>query len=75
MTKMIEDQRKKALEEILKNCQGDNHSFRTINSFGEGMGSYVTKWCRKCGCVRMFNCDAMVSSQTPEVFDLVTPAS
>lgn len=63
-----------ALKVIFKNCQGNDHSFRTINSFGEGMGSHTIKWCRKCGCIRVFNCDAIVLSQTPEIFDLVVPA-
>lgn len=71
---MQDNEKKEALEIILKNCQGDNHSFRTIINFGEGMNSHVVKWCRKCGCICVFNCDAMISSQTPEVFDLVAPA-
>lgn len=64
-----------ALAVILKNCQEDNHSFRTIINFGEGMDSHTVKWCRKCGRVCVFNCNAIVSSQTPEVFDLIAPAS
>ncbi len=72
---MQDNKIKEALGVIFKNCQGNNHSFRTINSFGEGMDSHVTKWCRKCGCIRVFNCNVIVSSQTPEVFDLVAPAS
>ena len=70
---MAEDQRREALE-ILKNCPRNNHSFRTIINFGEGMNSHVVKWCRKCGRICVFNCDAMVSSQTPEIFDLIAPA-
>ena len=73
--KTTEEQRKETLEGILKNCQRDGHSFKTINSFGEGMGSCVTKRCCKCGCIRVSNCDAIVSSQIPEVFNLITPAS
>ncbi len=70
---MTEDQRRETLEGILKNCQGDNHSFRTIINFGEGVNSHVVKWCRKCGRICVFNCDVMVSSQTPEIFDLIVP--
>ncbi len=68
---MQDDKTKEALREILENCRQDDHSFRTINNHGEGMDSHTTKWCRKCGCIRVANCDAIVSSQVPEIFDLI----
>ncbi len=66
---------KETLGEILENCRQDNHSFRTINSFGEGMDSHTTKWCRKCGCIRVVNCDAIILSQVPEIFSLVASSA
>lgn len=73
--KMQDGEAGKALEVILKNCKGGNHSFRTIINFGEGMDSHTVKWCRKCGRICVSNCDAIVLSQAPEVFDLIAPVS